>query len=381
MTAARAVVSRVLLLALLAGPLFAQEEYDVRSPRELSGRDPASGLSFSAAAVGGSHHVFHLERNGQRLRVLVGVDHRELQLSATRAGGGPPARLTRSDQHALARLASVLDGNRPLEHGFLRVLNLLASWPADLPLEASLKDGVVTTADGAWPLTEGEDIADICGKMNQSHDGTYPIFGFPRHFKDLGIVGPYPWSGGDCLGRCGAGCPGDGPPNNSVFAFGQDCFNHDTCVRDLGLFDLDCNLIFLATFDDFLYGPSCQKDNADIVINGQDVPLTVSAGDPIEIRVSLMNVPEGPPVDYWLYAKTPAGTFWLDLAGGWTPGPPPVPALQGFLVNVDDHLVYEGPLPVGFPAGLSTFYLSVDLSRDGSFSPRQFEDALEVTVE
>ena len=100
MTIARAVFSSFLLLGLLAGPLCAQDEYDVRSRRELSGRDPASGLSFSAAVVGASHHVFYLERDGRRLRALVGVDHRELQLSVTGPGGGPPPPLTRSDRRA-----------------------------------------------------------------------------------------------------------------------------------------------------------------------------------------------------------------------------------------------------------------------------------------
>lgn len=85
-------------------------------------------------------------------------------------------------------------------------------------------------------------------------------------------------------------------------------------------------------------------------------------------------------MDYWLYAETGAGTYWLDPNGTWVLSGVPIAARTGALVAVFDRPVYAGPLPAGYPLGVSTFYLSLDLVPDSSFSGRQFEDAVEIEV-
>lgn len=381
MSRLRRPVHGFLMFVLLAGITQAQE-ITFRDPLAIRGEDPATNLRFWAGWDGESAQWFQLESDSVAIRVRLGngPGPRWFVIESQGAGLAGPGRLTASDTAALQRLmASLRPMNSPLEGGFARVVNLLASWPAKLPVAGSLRDGILEAPGGRWRASGStENIVDICGKMNQLHRGTYPVFLIPRRFE--AVVGPYPWTGGDCQGRCGAGCPGDGPPNNSVFAFGQDCFNHDACVRDQGLVDPDCDLIFPRTLDDFLYGPSCQKDNADITINGQDGPVDVTVSDRIEIRVSLIDVPAVRRVDYWLYAQTASGIFWLDSNGNWVLGGQPIAARTGALVEVFDRSVYEGPLPPEFLLGLGTFYLSLDLVPDGVFSKRQFEDAIDVRV-
>jgi hypothetical protein len=369
-----------LTLSLVAGAAMAQQP-PVRRPAEIRGGDRSTGLAYRAAWADATTQLVEIRRGDKQVEVRLGAapGPRWFAIDSRDAATRTPARLDAADSAALrAALRSLHPMASPLENALSRVVNLLASWPSRLPVTGSLRDGVLRGASGSWHLSGSTSgITDICGEMNQLRGGTYPVNLIPRSFQ--AIVGPYPWADGDCLGRCGVGCPGDGQPNNSVYVFGQDCLNHDACVGAQGLADPDCDLIFPATFDDFLYGPSCQKDNADLVIDGQDGPLDVAAADPIDISVSLTAVPVGTRVDYWLYAQTSAGVFWLDGAGTWHAGAP-VPARTGALVDVFDRPVYHGPLPPGYPVGPGTFYLSVDLVPDGVFAGRQFEDAVDVTV-
>ncbi|MGD8376737.1 MAG: hypothetical protein PVF68_11400 [Acidobacteriota bacterium] len=371
----RALPKLVMIVSLLLlGPgLLAATQLTRRTPGEIRGGDPAIPLHFHATWAGGGAQAFVVRCGNTRIRLRVGWEPRWFRIESDGPG------LTDDDVAAIRGALAALGAPRSsLEDGLARALNLLASWPPNLPIRGSLRDGLLEAANGRWRV-EGStaDIQDICGKMNRLHTGTYPVNLIPRGFEAL--VGPYPWADGGCMGRCGAGCPGDGPPNNTVFAFGQDCFDHDACVGDQGLTDLDCNLIFPAAVDDFLYGPSCQKDNVDLAVNGGDGPVTLPAGEPIELRVSLVGVPAGLVVDYWLYVQTAAGLYWLDGSGSWVSGAP-APARIGPLVQVFDRVVYQGPPPAGMPPGPATFYVSVDLAPDGAFTGRQFEDAVDVTV-
>jgi hypothetical protein len=85
----------------------------------------------------------------------------------------------------------------------------------------------------------------------------YPTRCFP--FSEL--VGPYPFEDGDCFGRCGKGCIGDGPPNNELNIFTQNCFNHDKCVGVFGYVHPYCNQMFLYAINDFLFGVNCTDDS------------------------------------------------------------------------------------------------------------------------
>lgn len=61
----------------------------------------------------------------------------------------------------------------------------------------------------------------------------------------------WPYEGGDCFGRCGAGC-------GSGTAYTQDCHNHDSCVRNGHWIGSPyCDDEFTSTIDDALYATSC----------------------------------------------------------------------------------------------------------------------------
>lgn len=56
-----------------------------------------------------------------------------------------------------------------------------------------------------------------------------------------------------CFGRCGAGCTG--VPRGRKYT--RDCFNHDACVKKLGLTALSCDIMFTFCVDDAKDAPRC----------------------------------------------------------------------------------------------------------------------------
>jgi hypothetical protein len=58
---------------------------------------------------------------------------------------------------------------------------------------------------------------------------------------------------GDCFGRCGAGCGGNGQGT-----YTHDCLDHDSCVRfGHSLASFWCNDEFVSTLDDAAFAPNC----------------------------------------------------------------------------------------------------------------------------
>ena len=67
---------------------------------------------------------------------------------------------------------------------------------------------------------------------------------------------------GECLGRCGVGCPGDDAFHDilkcgDMQRYTQACLNHDVCCEELGLKHPSCVFIFPACFDDCKLAEVC----------------------------------------------------------------------------------------------------------------------------
>ncbi|PQE19537.1 hydrolytic enzyme protein [Rutstroemia sp. NJR-2017a WRK4] len=73
-------------------------------------------------------------------------------------------------------------------------------------------------------------------------------------------------NGGDCNGRCGAGCTGAALGNY----YTQDCFNHDICSwfnnASGGASDANCGSAYTAAEDDYLLGgvDGCSQTNPSL---------------------------------------------------------------------------------------------------------------------
>jgi hypothetical protein len=379
-------VKYVLVIALMLGAniindlTFAQE-FSIITDSEIAGQDAGLGIAFSVKKMDHDRYTVTYRFNNKMvtIRISYAAGNRAATLRGIDMQTGDITVITSGESELLAafldKFLNEFTGQRKLEMLFIRTLNLLASWPSPKPL--IMEFGMNRMED--IPTPESPGIEDICGKVNQLHEGEYPIWGIWTPFAPR-EVGPYPWDLADCLGRCGKGCVGDGPPNNDIYIFSQDCFNHDVCVGDRGTFDLGCLIAFDETFDDFLFGASCQKDNLDIIINGQDDPVAMGINDVLDITVTVKNVPPSLTIRgyYYIYAETASGTYWYHLTSGWLQDDSPIPYIYYSLVNIQDYPIYADLLPPDFPTGLSTFYFTF-VPDTGPISG-QFEDALEVII-
>lgn len=374
------VISLILGTNIISDKAFSQE-FSIRTDSEIAGQDAGLEIAFSAKKMDIDRYEVTYRFNNKivTIRISYAEGKQAAALSGIDTNTGEITVITPEEiellETFLEKVLKNFSGQRKLEMIFVRTLNLLASWPSTKPLIMEI--GSPRIEDIPTPQFPG--IEDVCGKVNQLHDGEYPIWGTWTPFAPR-EVGPYPWDLGDCLGRCGKGCVGDGPPNNNIYIFSQDCFNHDVCVGDMGPLDLDCIIAFDETFDDFLFGASCQKDNLDIIINGQDDPVDMEIDEAMEITVTVKNIPPYLTIKgyYLIYAETPSGTYWYHPTSGWLWSDSPIPYIYYDLVNVQDFPIYADRLPADFPLGLSTFYFTF-VPGTGPISG-QFEDALEVTV-
>jgi hypothetical protein len=233
--------------------------------------------------------------------LLVQAGRGELYIKGFTTSTGVLTSLTTGEKKLL-KDALEHNGNVELgEHAdlFLSSLNVLSSWPknmlvfiwndSDKAMSAVGNDGLATmprkdfdarNTDAATvvPLDrqaiEGltppvldmtatdvrepdsvQSVTSICFALGHKYKGRYfkcdDILCIGRtKFVYLHYVG-----GGSCFGRCGSGCLGS--PHGRKYT--RDCFNHDSCVKNLGTFARSCDIMFNACVDDAINAPNCPK--------------------------------------------------------------------------------------------------------------------------
>ncbi|QDU69660.1 TolB family protein [Engelhardtia mirabilis] len=114
-----------------------------------------------------------------------------------------------------------------------------------------------------------------------------------------------------------------------------------------------------------------------LVGNGVGGFLDLAAGAPLTVSASL---DPGDyfftPAEWWVWAETPFGNFWLTPSLAWLPSALPVPTLWAPIVPLGPTSILTGAL---LPAGAYTFRFGLDLGLDAQLAPL-WSDSLEVTV-
>jgi hypothetical protein len=266
------------------------------SDRVIKGFHSELGIQFSAKEIKEKIIRLDFQWNGKRLIAWIGTEKDKpfIYINSYYTGSREVVKSTYKDSIILKELLAQLLKQNIVNHGpgkmLVRTLNLLYSWPIGQPVYVlvvnesinsnmetgggeKLDNAYVSSGPCGWPPTF--DLSEnICHLINQENEGEFIALGLPtRYFwfdspllpvifplicgPIIEEVGPFPFDGGDCFGRCGKGCIGDGPPNNDLNIFTQNCFNHDGCVESLGLFHPFCNQMFLYAIKDFLFGEDC----------------------------------------------------------------------------------------------------------------------------
>ncbi len=124
-----------------------------------------------------------------------------------------------------------------------------------------------------------------------------------------------------------------------------------------------------------IYGAiSGGRPTLDIKANGRDENITISAGNPVSLSISVFpGLMAGFNADWWVAASTPQ-FFSLVFPVGWVPGLLPMGQLP--LFKVWPFEVFNGPLPAGDYA----FHFLLDGNPDGNLGPGLL-DTVQVHVE
>ncbi len=117
-----------------------------------------------------------------------------------------------------------------------------------------------------------------------------------------------------------------------------------------------------------------QRTIADIKVNGQDGPVTVSSRTPVSITASLAPGSEiENNADWWIVEIAPLGVYSL-TSSGWSPG---IDLLFQYpLFALPSVEIYNGLLTVGD----YTFYFGVDMTPDGILNSPLYYDFVQVHV-
>ena len=294
--------------------------YTAEREDEIAGYTSDLDMSFSAVAKKDMKKIT-LHFNGKEIRVLKGYGEREKEfyLEGCAIDSGEIVTFTAEDFSTLETLMleMELDDNN-LSKMFLRTLILLHSWPLNLPLLIVMDESKIflltqnfnslvfnrfnfdrKNIGAAFLDVKGTEeftiaapsIISICSDINKEHHGRYfrflwfPFMPLPLWEVVTEVVGGC----GRCFGRCGRACLIDGGLLNNEFnRYTQDCFNHDACVCNVGQFEVECTILFVACIDDFYLAPDCGSHFTLTVINGaiQTEPYigdTIGEFDPLTV--------------------------------------------------------------------------------------------------
>jgi hypothetical protein len=259
-----------ILFPLSLTPLYCDAssiKFSVRSAEKIAGHSSDLDMAFTAMKEEYMIKV-NLQLNGKEIIVRKGYGNREKEfyVEGYSIDSGEIASLSTDDFNALEALLMEIETDyNDLEKTFIRTLNLLHNWPPNLSLFVLMDESIVFIVIYNFiPLIFPSSIldsppliVDICYDYGKPHDGKYffflaPLLHMPIIQSVTEIVG-----GEECVGRCGKGCIGDGPPNNKINIYTQACFNHDLCAENVGYIALECMIIFVPCFRDFLLGPDC----------------------------------------------------------------------------------------------------------------------------
>ncbi|MBF0338756.1 MAG: hypothetical protein HQL05_13120 [Nitrospirae bacterium] len=256
------------------------------------------GVRFSAVNGRSDEAIdINLIVNDKQINVRIGYGSKEGDFHIRAYDSNSPvAMLTEADNvlvnKALNVVARELRGSTLVEDKLVRTLNLMDSWPSNLPLNmleyAQSFAESETTKAVSWcgislPTPKSDSICDAFTDGSGKRDATYtkdggnycyiPFALYPQYITYFGMINFLSMKlqpplnteteevsiGGDkCLGRCGKGCIGDGVPNREVNIYTQACLNHDVCVDNYGYKDARCNWMFVFAMPDFVAGPECQ---------------------------------------------------------------------------------------------------------------------------
>ena len=197
-----------------------------------------------------------LEHNGN---VELG-EHADLFLSSLNALSSWPKNMLvfiwHDDDKAMSAVGNDRLATMPRKDFNARNTDAVTLVPLDRQAIEDLTPPVLDmTATDVRELESVQSVTSICFAIGHKYTGRYfecdDFFCSDRtNHRYVHLVG-----GASCFGRCGTGCWGI--PHARKYT--RDCFNHDSCVKNLGSTALSCDIMFNLCVDDAISAPICPK--------------------------------------------------------------------------------------------------------------------------
>ncbi len=118
------------------------------------------------------------------------------------------------------------------------------------------------------------------------------------------------------------------------------------------------------------------RSPVDVTINGADGPVTIDAGQPLQVHLQFTAPPDGAlnPAEVYIGVVSPLGVLWLDPATG-TFGPTPTRTFTGELPSFGPVPLVDLPNGAVLPSGTWWWFMIVDDDANGPIEGAFFDVA------
>ncbi|MDP1558148.1 MAG: hypothetical protein Q8K59_01770 [Nitrosomonas sp.] len=139
------------------------------------------------------------------------------------------------------------------------------------------------------------------------------------------------------------------------------------------------NTDFFWFFNDELQPPAQEFPMTTVLANNVSDAITLTQGDKLTLEVALdPGLSIGDQADYWVWANTPSGTFWLDSRLAFVRSDSAIRAFGGSLVYLPLLTILSGST-TGLPTGTYIVTFAVDNNKDNVVDST-FQDTVTITI-
>ena len=153
--------------------------------------------------------------------------------------------------------------------------------------------------------------------------------------------------------------------------------NHVTINRAQISFNTDFSWHFN---DEITALPEVINPTVSIKVNGSSESTTLTQGNNLSLMVELNpGANEGKQVDYWVWVKTPVGTYWLNNQLQFVRSNLPVRAFGGPLLDLSSFQILDSPV-ASLPSGSYEAFFAVDDNLDNIIDAT-FQDQVDFSID
>ncbi len=160
----------------------------------------------------------------------------------------------------------------------------------------------------------------------------------------------------------------------NYFLLSDDEIENDHYIED------SCGLKAPETYEEFAQQCAGTLPELQIKASGIGGYVLAEKETPLSITVSMNSLGVKDTGDYFIWAETPFGTYWLTEDLSWIPSDTPISVATGPPIDFSDFTLLYVP-PETLPSGVYTFHFAFDKNPNGRLDSPRAEAYLVVQIE